>query len=109
MATQAVFVILQNKKPGRSVSDRLQRGQKVAVPLNASEMRRMRVRLIAGTICAIFSPFIFKKISSGAFVTPGCHSSMSLLVDTSGCHFDRIMGKRENSMRRVVPQHARSV
>lgn len=37
-----------------------------------------------------------KNYSGLRFVTPGCHSSMSVLLVTPGCHFDRRVEKREN-------------
>jgi hypothetical protein len=39
--------------------------------------------------------YIFRKM---LFVTPGCHLSLSPVVVTPPCHFDRRAGKRENLM-----------
>ena len=40
-----------------------------------------------------------KKPPQVLFVSPGCHASLSPLVDTPGCHFDRKREKEENLIR----------
>jgi hypothetical protein len=43
--------------------------------------------------------YFFRKPPRLLFVTSGCHASLSPLVDTPGCHFDRKREKEENLIR----------
>ncbi len=47
----------------------------------------------------------FQKPHGMLFVAPGCHASLSSLVVTPPCHFDRRAGNRENLMCDPARQH----
>jgi hypothetical protein len=45
------------------------------------------------------SSIFLRKSHNVTLVMPGCHASLSPLVDTPGCHFDRKREKEENLIR----------